>query len=171
MESGDLSARGEGGRRVRAAGDAGRQRLLADEAIAAGEYILTLNGQMVAEPTQYSVQVAMNVHVHPPWYGGGDAQRDPQIWRNLNHSCDASARLLGTRLVALRAMSVGDEITFNYNTTEFEMSAAFMCGCGACGGARIAGFGLLNAEERRSLWPIVGEHVRALAIQKGLGVE
>ncbi len=161
-------------KRVRAAGAAGGvggQRLLAAEAIGSGEYILTLTGEMLPSPTQYSVQVGVGVHVNPPRYHGDDPQADPHIWRNLNHSCDANARLIGARLLALRSINAGDEITFNYNTTEFEMASAFTCGCGVCGGSSVAGFKHLSPARRRELWPLVGEHVRILAREAGISAE
>ncbi len=159
-------------KRVRVDGAPGQQRLLAAERIDAGDVILELDGQRVAEPSTYSVQIGAGVHILPRAHQG-DPQSDPCIWRYLNHSCDASARLVGTRLLALRPLGAGDEITFDYNTTEYEMATPFECGCGACGdgalaGSRVGGFRVLSAARRRALWPIASEHVRAMALAEGL---
>ncbi len=182
MASGEISASScEHPKRVRVDGAPGSQRLLAAEPIRAGDFILELNGQRVAQPSTYSVQIGAGVHILPRAHEG-DPQGDPCIWRNLNHSCDASARLSGTRLLATRDIGVGGEITFDYNTTEYEMATPFECGCGACGVAlagetgggggngrgRVGGFRLLSAERRRALWPIASEHVRAMALAEGL---
>jgi hypothetical protein len=47
----------------------------------------------------------------------------------LNHSCDPSIRIDVEKMqvVALKDLNVGDEMTFFYPSTEFDMSQGFKC--------------------------------------------
>ena len=84
------------------------------------------------EPSWLTVQVSEHVHI----------VLDPDILASLNHSCDPNVFLdvEAMRLVALRPISEGDELTFFYPSTEWDMAEPFECGCGSpeCIG-RIAG--------------------------------
>ena len=68
---------------------------------------------------------------------------DPHILRWINHSCMPNARIEfagGTPvLVAVRDVSVGDEVVVDYRQTEIseEYPEPFICNCGHCAGIRI----------------------------------
>jgi len=61
--------------------------------------------------------------------------------------------------VALRDLAAGEELTFDYNATEWSMAEPFLCTCGACGGSVVQGFAHLDAAARaqRSGW--IAEHL------------
>lgn len=55
------------------------------------------------------------------------------VGRYINHSCEPTAYIDLARqaVVALREIQPGDEITFNYLTTERRIVAPFDCHCGS----------------------------------------
>ena len=78
----------------------------------------------------------------------------------INHACRPNARVDFDRsaMVSITAIAPGEEITFNYLTTEMLMAETFHCGCGAphCPGT-IAGF------EKLTLKPLLSSYLtRAL---------
>jgi hypothetical protein len=80
----------------------------------------------------------------------------------LNHSCHPTAHVDTERLcvVALRDLEAGEEVTFNYLTTEWDMVEPFVCSCD--GQERLVG-GLRHArsEERDALYPWLAPWLRA----------
>ena len=95
-------------------------------------------------PVVHSIQIAPDLHLDPQ-----DA-----IWRFVNHHCAPNLRiaLRDRAMVALRDISVGEELFFNYLSTEWDMHAPFVCNCSAahCPGM-IAGLRYLSSGQR---WPI-----------------
>jgi len=61
----------------------------------------------------------------------------------INHACEPSAGIRlterGYRLIALRAIAVGDEITYDYSTYITNQRERLLCGCGAFGCRRQIG--------------------------------
>lgn len=151
------------GTRVRVRQANGRAGVFATRRIPAGAEILSLEGELDPVPTRYSVQLGQHAHLREPTNGPTPSPDTP--WCFLNHACapnawvDAAARWL----VALRDIRRGEEVTFDYLTTEWEMAEPFECGCGAarCRG-RIGGFSRLGSEQQRELLPLVAPHIRAL---------
>ena len=136
----------------------GGRHLIASEAVAVGTMILELDGIIMDVPDRYSVQVGRNEHLRPPAHAAdGD---DAYLWRYLNHSCEPNAAFAGRRLVAVRSIRAGEEISFDYNTTEWDMSSPFRCACGNCGGREVGGYRHLSAAERARIEPHVAEHLR-----------
>ena len=137
----------------------GHFRVVATAPFAPGEPVLEIEGAEIARPSRWSIQVDEDVHLEVP--------RDTtdlhavfarQPWRFLNHSCAPNAAVRGRTLVAVRAVARGEEITFDYNTTELEMATPFDCRCG-CGGRRVAGFVALASDERERLRPLLAPHL------------
>ena len=97
----------------------------ADRDFDEGEVVIVLKAKSVdSTPHIYSVQVGWQKHVN---------LEDPL--QLLNHSCDASTTVRDNEfgvydLVARRSLVRGDEITFDYETTEYCMSSEFDCLCG-----------------------------------------
>lgn len=147
-------------RRVGVALKDGVHRVIATEPIAAGAVILEIHGVFVDRPSKYSVQVEENLHVELPGVEGLAQEPDRHPWRYLNHSCEPNASLVGLKLVCVRAIHRWEEVTFDYNTTEYEISTPFQCQCGHCGASMIRGFKFLRAEEQRRLYPRLAEHLR-----------
>ena len=91
-----------------------------------GEYIAELRGSKVRyEPTIYGQS-----NRYGDWIGiGKDTWIDPiDEFQYLNHSCNPSAGLKGSRklrLYAMRDLAVGDEITIDYSTTEEDVDYCF----------------------------------------------
>ncbi len=71
-------------------------------------------------PTLRTIQVSDDLHV------------DDAVGRYVNHSCDPTVYVdtqsLG--LIALRHIRKGEEITFFYPATEWDMAEPFQCNCG-----------------------------------------
>ena len=109
------------------------------------EAIFLVDGAELDQPTVYTIQV------------GTDRHRLTTYGMYVNHSCHPNSYFDVENLVfrALQMINVGEEITFNYCTTEYDMSRPFQCHCGAvdCLGY-IRGYKHLPAKhrERLSLW-------------------
>ena len=96
--------------------------LTVKQAYKAGDIICPIpTAQLYDKPNQYTVQVGMNQHV------------EVKELSALNHACDPSVILDTTRMLvfAARDLEPGDELTFFYPSTEWEMSSPFICLCGA----------------------------------------
>lgn len=130
--------------------------VFAREAIAAGEVLIALAHVFVAAPEQYTIQIDATRHQ------AGTGEIDDF----LNHCCEPSAALDAERLcfVAARALAPGDEVTFNYLTSEWDMAEAFTCRCGAdrCFG-NIRGYRHLSRADKERLAPLVTPFLRRMA--------
>ncbi|MEY5032012.1 MAG: Phosphoribosylformylglycinamidine synthase [Planctomycetota bacterium] len=99
-----------------------------------------------------------------------DEMRRRHPWRFLNHSCDPSAAVQSRSLIALRPIAAGEQITFDYTTTEGSMAEPFTCLCGASGCVgTVRGFAHLSAAEQRARRDRLAPHLRALLEQPGPG--
>ena len=58
---------------------------------------------------------------------------NPEFLQYINHSCSPTIFFNTTsmELVCLKAMQPGDEFTFFYPSTEWEMAQPFVCNCGS----------------------------------------
>lgn len=136
-------------------------RLVASRAIRAGERVLVISGSQRTKPSKYSVQIDEHLHLDVAEDCPVDVMKARHPWCFLNHSCDANTYVRGTEVVALRDIGVWDDVTFNYNTTEYRMASPFACRCGArtCLG-EIRGFSHLPAAERERLRPWLAAHLQ-----------
>jgi hypothetical protein len=120
--------------------------------ILAGEVVFYLSGEIVATPTKFTIQLDETRHV----------LTTNALWKSMNHACEPNVRIdVGTReMIAVRDIRPGEELTFNYNTTEWDMASPFPCGCGApnCAGT-IRGFRHLSAEQRERLRPYLSPFI------------
>ena len=135
---------------------AGAHRLVALHTLAAGQRILTIDGQETAQPSRHSVQVGPALHVAPL-----QGSLDVGFWRYLNHSCAPNAWLRGRELIALRDIRAREDVTFDYDTTEWDMAEPFACHCGSatCRGL-VRGFAHLSTAQRERLQS-VAPHLQA----------
>lgn len=107
--------------------------LFASRPLKKGEFIVVLKGREVrgADEKDDGAETAPNL------IGiGRDLWLDSPLGNYLNHSCDPSAGIKGTRtLYALRSLKQDDEITIDYSTTEIDMKWTLhaSCKCGAKG--------------------------------------
>jgi hypothetical protein len=127
----------------------------------AGEAILHVRGRLTRTPTRNSVQVGADEHIDLPEGLSMEQILDDHPWRFLNHSCDPNAMFRGRTLVAIREIRAWDEITFHYNSTEYEIAEPFACQCGSlfCVG-EIRGFRFLTRAARLRLEPFLAGHLR-----------
>jgi hypothetical protein len=133
----------------------GELRVVATRPFRAGEAILRLEGDVTDRPSRYSLQVEDDRHLVVPTAGA--PERYP--WRFLNHSCAPNAGIRGREVIALRDIEPPEQITFDYNTTEYDMAEPFVCRCGTCGGREIAGFRHLTPEQQARLRPYLAGHL------------
>ena len=104
-------------------------------------------------PTKYTVQVGPNQHI----------KLQPDLLMYICHSCDPNVQFDVTRrmIVALRPLKAGEELSFFYPSTEWDMVEAFDCWCGSsrCHG-RIAGAKYLSPEAQKTY--VLEPHIRQL---------
>jgi hypothetical protein len=107
-----------------------------------GCFIGSLKGKRRNTPTRTSVQFNASIHIEPDLNNFG---------RYLNHSCDANAYFCGRNLHAWRQIRKGEEITIDYNCTEYVVSSPFKCNCNAsdCVG-EIKGFHFLSDNQKKN---------------------
>ena len=130
----------------------GHFAVLAARAAAPGAVLMRLEGEIVARPSRYSVQVGIAEHVELPEDTPLLVQLERHPWRFLNHSCAPNAALRGRELIALRPIAVRDELTFDYATTEWAMAEPFACRCGAIGcRGTVSGYRDLDEATRAAL--------------------
>ena len=109
-----------------------------------GNIVLVLEGNYFPYPTQTSIQIG-NKHLES-WEGG-----------HVNHHCKPNTKVVTERgelgfihyLVALRNIESGDEITFDYESTEEELAVPFKC---ACHGRLIVGFNTSHMTFQREVY-------------------
>ena len=67
----------------------------------------------------------------------------------------------------MRAIAVGDEVSFHYAATEYEMAEPFTCHCGAstCVGT-LQGYRYLSKLQRQRIAPFAQPHVLAEAARE-----
>lgn len=116
--------------------------------------VIKLAGVISDHQTMYSIQLGKNKHLNLPAGVNGNIDNPDFFWTYLNHSCQPNGYIDTAELVfrALRKIKRGEECTFNYLTTEYEMAAPFICQCGAAGCfGLIQGYKHLSAEQREEL--------------------
>lgn len=132
--------------------------VFAKEAIQKGEVIIAMEGVVVHTPSRYSLQLDAATHLEIP-----ANEKDPEIkypWKFLNHGCYPNAWMdvQQRKLIAIKNIAPGEEINFNYNTTEYALSAPFECSC-AGKNVVVRGYKYLSDEEKQRLKPYVAAHL------------
>lgn len=132
---------------------AGVKGVFALEPIARDERIVRMSEVFTDHPNRYSIQVGENLH-----QDGTDELDD-----YLNHSCHPNAYIDFTDLSfrAIRDIAAGEEITWNYLTTEWHMAVPFECWCDAHGPKVIRGLAHESPEEVERLRPWLAPHLAA----------
>ncbi len=97
--------------------------VFARESMAAGEVLLALGHVFVEQRARHTIQLDARCHQ------AGTGEIDDY----LNHSCDPNCALNFERLElhARRPLAAGEELSFNYLSSEWDMAAPFRCECGA----------------------------------------
>lgn len=138
-----------------------QRRLIAIQAIPSGCVICQLEGRVTNAPSRYSLQVGHDQHLDP------DDASDPvdpvrhRFWRYLNHHCEPNAIIRDFTLLAIRDIAPGEGVTFDYNTTEWDLADPFTCHCGspACVGV-VRGARHLTPAQRERLAPFLSAYLR-----------
>jgi SET domain-containing protein len=138
----------------------GIYRLVVVRPVAAGTRLFRIEGRKIPRPTRYSIQVGASLHLDPTGGATDDEVFEIYFWRFMNHGCDPNTRVLGRDVIASRDIAPGEEATFNYNTTEYDLAESFACRCGSprCGGT-IGGFKHLPPDERERLRASLAPHL------------
>lgn len=136
----------------------GYARLHALRPFAPGEVVFTLEGRHVAQPTRFTIQVGTHAHLEP-------ISQHSSPWGYLNHSCDPNVAIDVPRraIVARRPIAAGDELRFDYNTTEWELAEPFVCNCETprCVGVAM-GFAHLSPARQQVMLHDAAPHIRGL---------
>jgi len=117
--------------------------LFSRKSFAQDEVIVSFNAKAVyTSPNYLTIQLGEHEHI----------ELLPEYLECTNHSCDPNCffETTGRQLVAIRNIRPGEELTFFYPSTEWEMDRTFQCTCGSdqCLGV-ISGARYLSSEQRR----------------------
>jgi hypothetical protein len=107
--------------------------------------------QRVKYPSASSLQLAEAYHYKP------------SIVLALNHACDPNGYFCFDDLTyrALRDVDSGEELTFHYCTTEYELAVPFDCLCGSTGClGKVRGFKFLDEEEIQKIAALLSPFLR-----------
>ena len=142
--------------------NAGFASLYAARSFARGDVVVPLRGRPMARPTRFSIQVGRDLHLDPI----SDAESP---WGSLNHGCDPNVIIDVDRrvIVARRGIAAGDQLRFDYSTTEWELAEPFACNCGAptCVGVAM-GFAHLSFTRQQIVLRDAAPHIRALHAER-----
>jgi hypothetical protein len=105
--------------------------LIAIHPIAVGTRLFALTGRETPRPTRYSVQVGRSLHLDPDCVSDELELVRRYFWRYLDHHCDPTTVIRDREVLAIRDIAEGHGVTFNYNTTEYDMAEPFRCQCGS----------------------------------------
>ncbi len=105
------------------------RRLIAIRPIKAGKRIFVVEGHETATPTRYSIQVGMGLHLDQDRLHDMNEVVRRYFWRWMDHDCDPSTVIRNRAVIARRDIEEGEGITFNYNTTEYDLAEPFRCRC------------------------------------------
>ncbi|GGX62196.1 SET domain-containing protein-lysine N-methyltransferase [Streptomyces hiroshimensis] len=132
--------------------------LVASTVIEEGAEVMTLSDCTPEAASKYTIQVERDLHVM-----GTDI-------RYLNHSCDPSTYVdaVAGNVISTRRILPGDELTFFYPSTEWDMSCPFRCGCGAaaCVG-EVTGAAFLTADVLKGYR--INAHIQELLAERDFG--
>ena len=137
-------------------------RLVAGRDFEAGERLLAAEGRVAPRPDRFSLQIGPEEHLVIPEGVAVEEQMDRFPWRLLNHSCDPNTLFRGCELFALRPIAAGEELSFDYETTEWELASPFVCACGAvnCRRGPVRGYLHATPERRTLLGETAASHLR-----------
>ena len=105
--------------------------LFAEKSFNDGEIVTMLEGNTLNYPTRTSIQVGEYQHM------------ESELGGFMNHHCEPNCKIIvgswqdvtlklngvGIKVEAIQNIKEGDELTFNYNETEHNISNPFNCRC------------------------------------------
>jgi len=131
----------------------------ATRAIAAGETVLSTWGPQAPSRTRHTMQVESDMHILPDG-----------VTVLVHHSCEPNCGVViraGVKRIevrALRPIAAGEELTFDYDTFEYEvehLGGECRCGAAKCRG-RVAGYKHLAADVKARYGEFVADYLRIL---------
>lgn len=136
----------------------GTASLHATHPFAPGEVVVPLEGHPAMHPTRFSIQVGKKAHLAP-------ISERASPWGSMNHSCNPNLAIDVQRrvIVARRPIAAGDELCFDYHTTEWDLNEPFICRCGAldCVGL-VRGFAHLPVARQLARLADAAPHIHVL---------
>ena len=146
---------------VEPGGSAYGARLIATTPFWAGQLIYRITHyQVTQQPTYQTIQVGPDAHIE-----------ELGVLAYLNHACRPTVFVDTTALavVAARDIAAGDELTFFYPSTEWDMARPFVCLCGAPECIRlVAGAKYLSLDTLSRYF--INPHIRDMALTCLAGV-
>lgn len=127
--------------------------LITRQAYKKGEVMCEIPSENIMDkPNRFTVQIARDKHTHVGKLAA------------LNHSCNPNVILDTERMlmIACRDIEKGEELSFFYPSTEWEMQAPFICLCGSANCINVvagARFLPLSTLERHYLSPHIREEM------------
>lgn len=136
------------------ASKAGAQ-LVTDQSFAQGEIVALIpDFTIVPTPTYQTIQIGPNQHI-----------QELGVIVYMNHSCDPNTEIDTTTMTirAARDIAPGEQLTFFYPSTEWEMDRPFVCACGSprCVGL-VAGARHLSVATLSRYF--INEHIRQMIL-------
>ena len=135
------------------------------EKIYQGDIVFMFEGKIITQPTRTSIQVDVSKHID------GQHQIDSDdkslSWKFINHSCEPNGYIDidNQTYVALRDIKVGEELTFDFHTTEFDISDPFDCECKSKNCLkRIEGFKHLDKEQKKKVQSKIAPHLKLFVL-------
>lgn len=129
--------------------------LFALDNILKDEVIFEFEKTFLDHPTKTSMQIDENVH---------QESEDPNSIENfLNHSCEPTGYIDFKDLTckAYRNIRKGEELTYNYLTTEWDFANKFKCECGSKKCYReLKGFKYLSIAQKEELKDFLSPYLR-----------
>ena len=117
--------------------------------------IFEFEKKFLKHPTRTSMQIDEGIH---------QECNNPDAFENLlNHACNPNGYIKFSDLTyrALRNIKKGEELTFNYLTTEWDLFNKFQCHCNFtnCYG-QIKGFKYLTLKQQQKLEPLLSPYLK-----------
>ncbi|GBG34894.1 Hypothetical Protein FCC1311_111172 [Hondaea fermentalgiana] len=142
------------------------RKAIAKVALQPGTVINVFEEPVESRPTMHTVQFDETTHVAPTL--GAEF---------ISHACaDTNTRIVvdedcrSASFVVTKPVEAGEDLFFNYNTTEWDMNSPFACACPACQAAgkttNVQGFKYLTIEERTAIIKEVSPFVRSKSLQE-----
>lgn len=114
-------------------------------------------------PTMHTVCLDGVIHVAPTY---GAEFISHQCGPNCNVQMQVQPDRKSAKVVVVKPVLQGEDLAFNYNTTEWTMSCPFSCGCSVClasGKAKhVGGFANLSKQEQQELVEQASGYVRSM---------
>jgi hypothetical protein len=137
------------------------RRLVTTTAIPEGTVLFRIEGYETRTPTKYSLQVGKDLHLDQR--GARDATDRVRrfYWRYMNHGCEPTTFIRDREVIARRDITALEGVTFDYNTTEYDMAEPFPCRCGApsCVGT-VRGAKHLTPAQRARVADVLPDYLR-----------